>query len=280
MHRGEQPFRDGEPVPGFVRRFLAVWALGAVGVLGLALQGPPAALLEQAPGLGSLPPPLLRALLLLNPLLMVTAAAAIGAAVAHRTGLAAHVAGTTLPDDAGLPRKLAAASLAGLVLGLALGTLDRLLEPALGEQWRAFAAAASAAPLLPGLLVGVLYGGLAEEVVLRWGLMSLVAWLLLRISRFRAGLAGARVDAHAGSRPGPVIAWTAIVLAAIAFAAGHLPALALAIDPTPAIVARTLALNALGGLLYGWLFWRRGLEAAMAAHAATHVGLGMLRSLA
>jgi hypothetical protein len=31
-------------------------------------------------------------------------------------------------------------------------------------------------------------------------------------------------------------------------------------------------LNALGGVLFGWLFWRRSLEAAMVAHATTHVG--------
>lgn len=269
-----------DPAPGFARRFLPVWALGIVGVLGLALLDPPAALLEREPRLQSLPPPALRLLVLLNPLLLITAAAAIGAGVARRVGFAARVAGMPAPGRSSLPRTLASASVAGLLLGLALGGLDLLLAPVLGAQWRAFAAATAAAPALPGLFAGILYGGLAEEIVLRWGLMSLVAWLLLGVSRAGARTAGMHVDARERALPGPRIGWIATAVAALAFAAGHLPALAIALDPTPAVVARTLALNSLAGLLYGWLFWRRGLEAAMAAHAATHVGLALLRVLA
>jgi hypothetical protein len=41
---------------------------------------------------------------------------------------------------------------------------------------------------------------------------------------------------------------------------------------TPLIIIRTILLNALGGVLFGWLFWRRSLEVAMVAHATTHVG--------
>jgi membrane protease YdiL (CAAX protease family) len=63
------------------------------------------------------------------------------------------------------------------------------------------------------------------------------------------------------------------------FAAGHLPAVAAQLDLTPAIVARTLVLNGVAGLLYGWLFWRRHLEAAMVAHACTHLGLAAWRLL-
>ena len=29
--------------------------------------------------------------------------------------------------------------------------------------------------------------------------------------------------------------------------------------------------NTLAGLVFGWLFWRHGLEAAMVAHALAHV---------
>lgn len=30
-------------------------------------------------------------------------------------------------------------------------------------------------------------------------------------------------------------------------------------------------LNSVGGVVFGWLYWRRSLEAAMMAHAATQV---------
>jgi membrane protease YdiL (CAAX protease family) len=38
-------------------------------------------------------------------------------------------------------------------------------------------------------------------------------------------------------------------------------------------VARTVLLNAVVGVLFGWLYWRRSLEAAMVAHAAFHLPL-------
>ena len=70
--------------------------------------------------------------------------------------------------------------------------------------------------------------------------------------------------------------WTAIVLAALLFGIAHLPAMAALVALTPLIVIRTVLLNALGGLLFGWLFWQRSLEVAMVAHAAFHVGLFVL----
>jgi hypothetical protein len=49
----------------------------------LTPQAPPTSLVEQAPQLQTLHPLALRVLLILNPLILVTAFAAIGAATAH-----------------------------------------------------------------------------------------------------------------------------------------------------------------------------------------------------
>jgi membrane protease YdiL (CAAX protease family) len=109
------------------------------------------------------------------------------------------------------------------------------------------------------LVTKTLYGGIVEELMLRWGLMSLFAWAVWR-------LAG-----RPASAPGWCI-WPAIVVAAILFAAGHLPMLYLLMpDPPQMLVAMVLAGNSLPGLLFGWLFWRKGLEAAMIAHALAHL---------
>lgn len=67
--------------------------------------------------------------------------------------------------------------------------------------------------------------------------------------------------------------WAAIVISAILFGIGHLPALAASFGLTPALVVRTVALNAIAGLGLGWLFWRRPLETAMVAHMTFHVVL-------
>jgi membrane protease YdiL (CAAX protease family) len=65
----------------------------------------------------------------------------------------------------------------------------------------------------------------------------------------------------------------AIVLSAILFGVGHLPALAATYPLTGPLVLRTVALNALVGIGLGWLFWRHSLETGMMAHASFHVAL-------
>lgn len=48
---------------------------------------------------------------------------------------------------------------------------------------------------------------------------------------------------------------------------------------TPWLVVRVLVLNGIAGVVYGWLYTRRGLEAAVFAHAATHLPLQILAGL-
>lgn len=56
------------------------------------------------------------------------------------------------------------------------------------------------------------------------------------------------------------------------FGLGHLPGIA-AMDELVSLIFGTIIPNALGGLLFYWLYWRHNLEGAMAAHAATHFDL-------
>jgi membrane protease YdiL (CAAX protease family) len=105
------------------------------------------------------------------------------------------------------------------------------------------------------LSVRVLYGGITEEVLLRWGFMTVVAWLAWRFSRRT-----------------PAWMWVAIVVSAVVFAAGHLPAASFLVGPlTAPVVAYVLVANTVFGVVFGWLYWRYGLEAAMVAHVLTHV---------
>lgn len=252
--------------PNFARRFLPVWLAAAAGALGLLLAPLPPELTSNASPFAHLPAWQLRLLLLLNPLVLVTLAAAAGALAAHRVGFKSLLAGT--------PAATLAAALSislGLVASIVIRLADTALAPLLGAQWQAFAAEANATPALPSLVAGALYGGLAEEVIMRWGLMTVVA----------AGLAGAvrRLRAGTGSGLPASAAWTALVVTALAFGAGHLPALAASVDLTAPVVLRTLALNAVGGLVYGWLYWRHSLESAMLAHASTHAGFAVMRGV-
>ena len=51
------------------------------------------------------------------------------------------------------------------------------------------------------------------------------------------------------------------------------PKMAAVLPLTALVVARALVLNGLGGIIFGWLYWKRGLLAAMLAHFSTDVVL-------
>ena len=116
-----------------------------------------------------------------------------------------------------------------------------------------------------GLLSSVLYGGIVEEVLLRLGVMTLMVWGLGFLVRRRFAL-------------DQLPAWVfgvAIAASALLFAAGHLPVTFALLCPasgdcTPLIV-RALVLNGIGGVGFGYLYWRHGLLSAILAHMLTHV---------
>ncbi len=109
------------------------------------------------------------------------------------------------------------------------------------------------------LATRLLYGGITEEVLLRWGLMSFFAWGLWR-------LAGRPATPGAGR----IIA--AILLSALLLGAGHLPLL-FGLNPHPPAwgIVLVIGVNASLGVALGWLYWRRGIEAAMLAHGLGHL---------
>jgi membrane protease YdiL (CAAX protease family) len=88
-----------------------------------------------------------------------------------------------------------------------------------------------AIPLWKRLLGAVLYGGITEELLMRLFLMALVAWLVGRWWRTPGGL------------PASGAFWIAIVLVAVLFGLGHLPATSAITPLTATIVVGALVLN-------------------------------------
>jgi membrane protease YdiL (CAAX protease family) len=98
-------------------------------------------------------------------------------------------------------------------------------------------------------VLATFYGGIAEEVLMRLFVVSLVTWILLKI----------KIPKNASI-------WSAIIFASILFGLGHLPITAAVTPITPIIVVRAIVLNGIGGMVFGWLYWKKGLESAMIAH--------------
>jgi membrane protease YdiL (CAAX protease family) len=118
-------------------------------------------------------------------------------------------------------------------------------------------------PAWQGLLSSF-YGGINEEVLMRLFFMSLLVYLTFRIKKTDDG------------QPTRWGVWFSILLAALIFGAGHLPTL-LAMGPlTPLMIIRTLILNSLGGIVFGWLYWKKGLEASMISHFTADLVLHVL----
>jgi membrane protease YdiL (CAAX protease family) len=160
------------------------------------------------------------------------------------------------------------------VVGVAASLLIILLEifffqPALATQLGAQASLGllNAQPSAWKGLLASLYGGINEEILLRLGLMSILVWL--------GGLIARTPDRH----PAPAVFWIANVLAAVLFGLGHLPATAVLVPLTPLVIARAIVLNGLAGIGFGWLYWKRGLEAAMLAHFSADIVLHVLLAL-
>lgn len=239
--------------PSWYRQVLVMVGVGLVGLYGLWLQPIPAEVLKTLPTSPELAPWMIKTLLLLNPFVLLLVTAAVGGTLAHRVGLCSILAGTAPAHRLGI--QLVWAALGGVLLGATLGVLDRLMLPWLPEIWLQLTKERLSDS--SGLVASLLYGGLSEEIMLRWGLMTLLAWLMIKWLGMPVRLAL------------PV----AIALCALAFGAAHLPALAIHMEPTAALVGRSLFINGLAGAVYGWLYWRYHLEAAMAAHATSHVGM-------
>ena len=107
-----------------------------------------------------------------------------------------------------------------------------------------------------GIWGRVLYGGIAEEVITRWGLMSLLVWL-------GTSLAGS---------PNPAVVWAAIVISGLLFGLGHLSSyLASGCKKTPLFIGAMISFNLWASLIFGRLFWQVGLLAAMVAHMVFHL---------
>ena len=101
--------------------------------------------------------------------------------------------------------------------------------------------------------------GIYEEIWFRLAAMTLVAWLLKQVT----GRNGSALS----------ILWTANLAAALLFGAAHLPQASGLAPLTPSLIAAVLVGNGCIGMACGWLYWRRGLVAAMIAHTTADLVL-------
>ena len=155
----------------------------------------------------------------------------------------------------------------GVLAALLIIGIDLLLQPALLKELGDAANTLNLQNIHPAAWKGLLaslYGGITEEILLRLFVMSFLAWLGRFVNRTQEG------------KPTSAVFWIANILAAVLFGLGHLPATAAFLPLMPIVITRAILLNGIGGVIFGWLYWKRGLESAMVAHFSTDIVLHVL----
>jgi membrane protease YdiL (CAAX protease family) len=241
---------DATPTPR-LRLGILLWSAGTLGAVAVTV-----GLLPQLSTSMPLPGPLwlIMAASLFQSGLLVALAVWGGVALAPAVGLRApafEAAALRRPIMSALKPQVLPGLIAGVPGGLLLFASLRLSPAPI---------AALQGQFTPPLYARVLYGGITEEVLLRWGLMTLFTWLTWRFVQRRSGAMKAG------------LVWLAIAASALLFGAGHLPLAHFLIGTLNGpVVLFVVGVNAAIGLLFGWLYWRRGLESAMVAHALAHL---------
>lgn len=212
----------------------------------------------------SLPIPLWLLLILgaVQNLMLFAVAIGLGLWLGGKVGLGAPLLRAWLAEDSEAPHwfraSLPLAVGAGVAVAVVILFLERVVfAPMLPEVLRT----TSPPPPWQGFLASF-YGGINEELLMRLGVMTLLVWVGTKLTR--------------QERPGPGVVWTANVLATLLFGAGHLPTLAALAPLTAIVVVRTLLLNGIAGVVFGWLYWRRGLLAAIVSHFSADIVLHVI----
>lgn len=150
----------------------------------------------------------------------------------------------------------------GVLAGIFIIGLD-ILFSAVGVQ---ITITEEVTPIWQGFLASF-YGGIAEEIIMRLFFMTLLVWITYKIKR------------TIGDKPTNIGVWLAIIIAAVLFGIGHLPITASLTSITPIVVARAILLNGIAGIVFGWLYWKKGLESAMIAHFSADIVLYVILPL-
>jgi len=183
------------------------------------------------------------------------------------------------------PGRLRVTAEAAIILGVAAGmsifVLDRFIFSIFVEPITAFQ---EAGPLWQRFLASF-YGGVGEEIGMRLFMMTLIVWVTYKFKRTKddmptnAGVWLAITVVFKRTKddmPTNAGVWLAITVVSVVFGLGHLPMTAVFTEITVIVVLRAIILNGIAGVVFGWLYWRKGLEAAMISHFSADIVLHVI----
>ncbi len=195
-------------------------------------------------------------LLLINPTILVLIAVAIGTALYSKVNLTVPIIEKMVglrSEEVDYADILKYGVLGGVLSGISIVLVSQIFTPLLPAE---FTELNNSLELT--LAARFLYGGITEEILMRFGLMSFVVWLV------------SKIVGHTKS----MVYWIGILIAAIVFAIGHFPAVyGIIEEPSSTLFMYIIIGNSIGGIIFGWLYWKKGLESAFLGHIFAHVAM-------
>ncbi len=196
---------------------------------------------------------------LINPLMMVTVFTVLGTVLYEKVGYPLPVFESIVDrnTEVNLKQILIKGIIGGMIAGVGIVISTVIAFQFLPQKYLLVLDQFQ----LP-LITKLLYGGIAEEVIMRFGLQTFLTWILFKVFK-NLNLS--------------VI--LAILISAILFALGHFPILYLLFpEPSSTLLVYIIVGNSIGGIVFGYLYWKIGLSAAMIAHMVTHIVMILLSS--
>lgn len=233
---------------------LIIFLIGIIGVASMLTMKMPIpeeakAILEK-----QFTPEQIKFVLLLNPMILVLITVVIGTIFYDKAGLKVPIIERTIGlnnYEINVSEILKYGILGGVLSGVLIMVVSLIFTPMLPAEFKELGESMELS-----LAARFLYGGLTEEIMMRFGLMSFIVWLFSKI--------------FSGTKP--IVYWLGIVIAAVIFGLGHFPVVYQAIEnPSVSLLTYILIGNTVGGIIFGWVYWKKGLEAAFIAHIFAHI---------
>src|SRR5688572_22338918 len=164
--------------------FVILWFAGMSGVLSILLIDLPALIASLPVAAGSeipLPLPLVKLLGIIQPTILLSIAIFTGLHLAPAVGLSAPASEALAKGDSfvsALKPQILPGLIFGLVTGIVLLSSWVLFRPSLPQL---FVTRAEEFNTLIPFLTRLVYGGITEELLLRWGVLTLLVWIFWRV---------------------------------------------------------------------------------------------------
>ncbi|NOQ25252.1 MAG: CPBP family intramembrane metalloprotease [Bacteroidales bacterium] len=206
-------------------------------------------------------PKQIKLLILINPTIMLIGAVILGVFLHDKVSLDAPVIKNIIryKKSPQISSILKYGIIGGVISGIILSLIGLIFYPILPQEFLELGE-----KLKPTLAARFLYGGFTEEIIIRFGLMTFIVWLISKIFR------------STNSK----IYWISILIVSVIFGLGHFPIVFQSLsNPSALLLSYVLIGNSIGGIIFGWLYWKKGLETAFIAHIFAHIILVLLEPL-